>query len=63
MLEAALSRWRGSDLVAGLVETHGREETEALMYGMPVLPRATMEYKGHVLLEFDLDAALARHRR
>ncbi len=49
--------------MAGLVETHGREETEALMYGMPVLPRATMEYKGHVLLEFDLDAALARHRR
>ncbi len=61
MLEAArLKMAEGLDLVAGLVETHGREETEALMYGMPVLPRATMEYKGHVLQEFDLDAALAR---
>lgn len=61
MLEAArLKMSEGLDLVAGLVETHGREETEALLYGMPVLPLAGIEYKGRVLKEFDLDAALAR---
>lgn len=61
MLEAArLKMAEGLDLMAGLVETHGRAETEALLYGMPVLPRAAIEYKGHRLEEFDLDAALAR---
>jgi two-component system sensor histidine kinase KdpD len=50
----------GLELLAGVVETHGREDTEALMYGMAVLPRRRVDYKGHVLEEFDLDAALSR---
>ncbi|NDY55258.1 sensor histidine kinase KdpD [Desulfovibrio sulfodismutans] len=60
MLEAArLKMAEGLDLLAGIVETHGREDTEALMYGMPVLPRRRIDYKGHALEEFDLDAALS----
>ncbi|WP_243310497.1 sensor histidine kinase [Fundidesulfovibrio agrisoli] len=61
MLEAArLKMAEGLDLLAGIVETHGREDTEALMYGMPSLPRQAIDYKGHALQEFDLDGALAR---
>jgi two-component system sensor histidine kinase KdpD len=61
MLEAArLKMSEGLDLLAGIVETHGREDTEALMYGMSVLPRKSINYKGHELKEFDLDEALAR---
>ncbi len=50
----------GVDVVAGVVETHGRSETAALMESMPVLPAAKIEYRGRRLAEFDLDAALAR---
>ncbi|MFP5240545.1 MAG: DUF4118 domain-containing protein, partial [Acidobacteriota bacterium] len=61
MLEAArLKMSDGLDVLAGIVETHGREDTEALMYGMPVLPRRAIDYKGHRLEEFDLDEVLAR---
>jgi two-component system sensor histidine kinase KdpD len=61
MLEAAREkRSEGLDIVAGVVETHGRRETEALMEGFEVLPRRSIEYSGTVLREFDLDAALAR---
>ena len=48
------------DVVVGLVETHGRQETEALLHGLEVLPRRKIEYRGRTLDEFDLDAALAR---
>ncbi|MDI1436489.1 DUF4118 domain-containing protein [Polyangium sorediatum] len=48
------------DVVAGIVETHGRAETEALLEGLDVLPRRKVEYRGRALDEFDLDAALAR---
>lgn len=51
----------GQDLVLGLVETHGRRETEALMRGLEILPRRRFDYRGQRLEEFDLDAALARH--
>jgi two-component system, OmpR family, sensor histidine kinase KdpD len=51
----------GQDLVLGLVETHGRRETEALMRGLECLPRKRFDYRGQILEEFDLDAALARH--
>ena len=62
MLEAAHEQRRdGVDIVIGIVETHGRAETEALLPGLEVLPRRTVEYRGTVLNEFDLDAALARH--
>ena len=61
MLEAAHEQRRdGVDIVIGVVETHGRAETEALLPGLEVLPRRTVEYRGTVLNEFDLDAALAR---
>lgn len=62
---AMLSRARrlkaaGIDIVVGLVETHGRSETAALLEGLEVLPRRTLDYRGHALEEFDIDAALAR---
>ena len=61
MLEAAQIRLaEGLDVVAGVVETHGRPETEALLHNLEVLPRRQFEYKGITLEEFDLDAALAR---
>jgi two-component system sensor histidine kinase KdpD len=50
----------GVDVVIGLVETHGRAETSALVEGLEVLPRRTIEYHGRTLEEFDLDAALKR---
>src|SRR5476651_1263241 len=61
MLQAAHRRKaEGVDVVAGLVETHGRAETEALLVGLEILPRRTIDYKGRVLHEMDLDAILAR---
>ncbi len=48
-------------IVAGLIETHGRAETEAQLGDLPVLPRLRIEYRGQTLEEFDLDGALARH--
>ncbi len=59
MLEAA--RGLKQDVVVGLVETHGRKETEALLEGLEVLPQREIEHRGIKLREFDLDAALARH--
>jgi two-component system sensor histidine kinase KdpD len=50
----------GVDVVVGCVETHGRPETEALVVGLPVLPRREIEHRGVVLREFDLEGALAR---
>ncbi|WP_431270259.1 hypothetical protein [Dankookia sp. P2] len=50
----------GSDVLAGIVETHGRAETQAGIGELPVLPRARMPYRGQALEEFDLDAALMR---
>ena len=61
MLKAAHeAKSHGIDLVAGYVETHKRPETEALLVGLPVVPRKRVEYKGAVLEEMDLDAILAR---
>jgi two-component system sensor histidine kinase KdpD len=61
MLEAAHERRsEGVDVLAGYVETHGRQETEALLAGLEVLPRRRVPYRGATLEEFDLDAALAR---
>lgn len=50
----------GVDVVIGVVETHGRAETAALLDGLDVLPRNPVTYRGRTLMEFDLDAALAR---
>jgi two-component system sensor histidine kinase KdpD len=61
MLEAARElEAAGVDLVVGCVETHGRAETETLLEGLEILPARLVPYRGTVLKEFDLDAALAR---
>ncbi|MBP0628221.1 sensor histidine kinase KdpD [Cupriavidus sp. AcVe19-1a] len=52
---------QGTDVVIGIVETHGRAETEALITGTERLPMKDVPYRERVLKEFDLDAALARH--
>jgi two-component system sensor histidine kinase KdpD len=61
MLSAAQRRKaEGLDIVVGVVETHGRKETEALCEGLEILPRKPFDYRARTLLEFDLDAALTR---
>src|SRR3979409_2515837 len=61
MLQSARARKKdGCDLVVGIVETHGRKETEALLEGLETIPRRHMDYKGRRLDEMDLDAILAR---
>jgi two-component system sensor histidine kinase KdpD len=61
MLNAARElRRQGKDVVVGLVETHGRAETQALLGGLDVLPRQRLEYKGKTLEELDLDGLLRR---
>jgi two-component system sensor histidine kinase KdpD len=61
MLEAARIKAReGVDVVVGLVETHGRAETEALLDGLAILPRKQMDYRGQHMDELDLDALLVR---
>ncbi len=60
MLAAArAAQAQGAALVVGLVETHGRSETDAMADGLPHLPRKTVPYRDRTLFEFDLDAALA----
>jgi two-component system sensor histidine kinase KdpD len=62
MLQQARARKRdGYDIVIGVVETHGRKETEALLEGLEVIPRRKIQYKGQWLEEMDLDAIIARH--
>ena len=61
MLRAARRRKaEGGDVVVGVVETHGRKETESLLRGLEVMARKPIDYKGRALMEFDIDAALAR---
>lgn len=57
--EAQRLRAQGLDVLIGVVETHGREETASLLHGLAVLPRRATGRSRHA--EFDLDAALARH--
>jgi two-component system sensor histidine kinase KdpD len=51
---------KGIDVVVGVVETHGRRDTEAQLAGLPILPRRSVSHRGTLLQELDLDAALAR---
>jgi two-component system sensor histidine kinase KdpD len=51
----------GRTVLVGVVETHGRAETAALLEGLEVLPPKSIVHRGKTLVEFDLDAALARH--
>ncbi|WP_418129909.1 DUF4118 domain-containing protein [Variovorax sp. 375MFSha3.1] len=61
MLSAAQrERAAGRDVLIGVVETHGRSETAALLSGLEALPLRELDYRGRTLAGFDLDAALAR---
>src|ERR1700730_1583137 len=51
---------RGADVVVGFAEAHSRPQTSALLAGLEVVPRATLEYRGATFEEMDLDAVLAR---
>ena len=60
MLSAARQvKAEGTNIVVGLVETHGRDETEAMLAGLDTLPRKQIACGQHTLSEFDLDSALA----
>src|SRR6202047_2495340 len=62
MLQAARQKQaEGCEVVVGIVETHGRKETEALLDGMPIMPRPQIESRGTKLTEMDLDAILIWH--
>ena len=60
LLAARERRAENIDIIVGLVETHGRKETAALLEGLEVLPPKQIDYRGTTLREFDLDAALKR---
>ena len=51
----------GQQVLVGVVETHGRSETAALLEGLEVLPPKQLAYRGKSLAEFDIDTALERH--
>ncbi|MDB5664724.1 sensor histidine kinase KdpD, partial [Cypionkella sp.] len=62
MLDDGHREWaKGVDVVAAVIETHGRAETEAKLADLPLLPRKPVLYKNRALTEMDLDALLARH--
>ncbi len=58
--EARVLKKRGEDVVVGIVETHGRVETEDLLKGLELIPRRRLEYQSIVLEELDIDAILQR---
>ena len=53
---------RGTDVVVGFVETHGRPHTAALLEGMEIIPRREISYRGANFTEMDLEAVLARRQ-
>jgi two-component system sensor histidine kinase KdpD len=59
--EAQRMRAQGLNVLVGVVETHGRSETAALLGGLDLLAQKRIQYRGRTVQEFDLDAALARH--
>ena len=61
MLHQAHARKKdGYDVIVGIVETHGRKETDALLQGLEVIPRRRVSYKGQMFDEMDLDAIIGR---
>jgi two-component system sensor histidine kinase KdpD len=58
--EAQRLKGEGADVVAGVVETHGRSETAALLHGLELVPRRRVEYHGVIMEEMDLEAILKR---
>ena len=63
LVQARRRRLEGADVVIGVVETHGRVETDLLTKGLEIVPKKRVLYKGRVLAEMDLDAILQRHPR
>lgn len=61
LAEAQHLRAQGLDILIGVVETHGRKETAALLEGLSILPARRLRHRERVVQEFDLDAALARN--
>jgi two-component system, OmpR family, sensor histidine kinase KdpD len=59
--EAHALKRRGVDVVLGFVETHGRADTQALIDGLPEVPRKVTQYRGVALEEMDLDGLIERH--
>lgn len=54
---------RGTDVVVGLVETHGRAKTADLLHGLEIVPRRLVVHRGHEFSELDVDAVLVRNPR
>ena len=52
---------RGTDVVVGYVEVHGRPRTQALLEGLELVPRLHVDYRGVTVEEMDTDAVIARH--
>src|SRR3984957_9270676 len=64
MLQTARAKLKeGVDVVVGVVETHGRKETQALLEGFEIVPRRRLEYKSQWLEEMDIDAIIPRPPR
>jgi two-component system sensor histidine kinase KdpD len=61
LLEGRRLRDQGIDAVIGIVETHARPETEALLENLDIIPRKILSYRGIELAELDIDAILKRH--
>lgn len=59
--EGARRLGRGTDVVVGYVETHGRPKTAAQLVGLPIIPRRSVRYREQVLEEMDTPAIIARH--
>jgi len=58
--EAQQLKLKGVDVVIGIVDTHGRKETEKLLEGLEQIPPRKINYKGHELMDMDMDAVLVR---
>ncbi|MBE3010338.1 sensor histidine kinase KdpD [Microbispora sp. NEAU-D428] len=63
LCEGHRRRERGTDVVVGLVETHGRVRTAQLLEGLEIVPRRTLAYRGATFTELDVDAVIARRPR
>ncbi|NTV06787.1 MAG: PTS transporter subunit EIIA, partial [Chlorobiaceae bacterium] len=60
LLEARRLQQQGIDVVVGIVETHGRKETEALLENLEIIPRKVLTYRGIAITEMDIDAIIKR---
>jgi two-component system sensor histidine kinase KdpD len=60
LLEARQKKQDGIDIVIGYLESHRRRETDELATGIEIVPRMSMDYRGHSIPEMDIDGILAR---